>query len=193
MGWASAAIERLRRGETVTIRPRGHSMTGRLGDSDTVTVEPALTQARAEGKFPDVPRDYLNLYREPTPGEWRANISRLHGIDGTNPEHLARAELEGRRQVMGLIEFMRERCPGLEGIRLLEIATQIGIRETRHIVGEYVLSGDDVRAGARFPDAIARCGYPIDVHDPAGGHRVHLEGWRGVAITRSHEVIPKRG
>jgi hypothetical protein len=51
---------------------------------------------------------------------------------------------------------------------LLETAAQAGIRETRHVTGEYVLPGDDVLCGARFPDAIGRCAYPIDIHDPAG-------------------------
>src|SRR5919109_3158631 len=99
----------------------------------------------------------------------------MPGIDGTDPEDLSRAEVAGRRQVLELVRFMRTHCPGLEQARLLEVATQVGVRETRHILGDYVLTGEDVRAGARFPDAIARCGYPIDVHDPTGGRRGVLE------------------
>jgi len=53
-------------------------------------------------------------------------------------------------------------------VRLLNTGTQVGIRETRHILGDYVLTGDDVMRGRRFPDAIARCAYPIDIHDPTG-------------------------
>jgi len=135
-----------------------------------------VQEARARGQFP-VPREYLNIYREPEPGIWRANITRLHDIDGTNPEDLTRAEIEGRRQVMKVLAFMRDRCPGLEQARLLEIATQIGIRETRRIEGLYTLTGEDVLRGARFDDAIARCAYPIDIHDPTGtrGKLVGLE------------------
>ncbi|HXJ83596.1 MAG TPA: FAD-dependent oxidoreductase [Candidatus Methylomirabilis sp.] len=135
-----------------------------------------VQEARARGQFP-VPREYLNIYREPEPGIWRANITRLHDIDGTNPEHLTRAEVEGRRQVMKVLAFMRERCPGLEQARLLEVAAQIGIRETRRIEGLYTLTGEDVLRGARFDDAIARCAYPIDIHDPTGtrGKLVGLE------------------
>jgi hypothetical protein len=72
---------------------------------------------------------------------------------------------------------MRERCPGLEQARLLDVATQIGIRETRRIHGLYTLTGEDVLRGARFEDAIARCAYPIDIHDPTGtrGQLVGLE------------------
>ena len=135
-----------------------------------------VQEARGRGQFP-VPREYLNIYREPEPGVWRANITRLHDIDGTNPEDLTRAEVEGRRQVMKVFAFMRERCPGLENARLLDVATQIGIRETRRIHGLYTLTGEDVLRGARFDDAIARCAYPIDIHDPTGtrGQLVGLE------------------
>jgi hypothetical protein len=70
--------------------------------------------------------------------------------------------------VAEVFAFLRDYCPGCEKIELLETAAQIGIRETRHILGDYVLSGDDVLKGTRFPDAIARCAYPIDIHDPAG-------------------------
>lgn len=125
------------------------------------------TAARTRGEL-HVPNDWINIYREPEPGVWRVNTTRLHDVDGTDPDHLTRAEIDGRRQVMHLLGFMRARCPGLENARLLEVAAQIGIRETRHIHGEYVLTRDDVVTGARFPDAIARCAYPIDIHDPEG-------------------------
>ncbi len=126
-----------------------------------------VTEARRRGEF-DIPNEWINMYREPERGVWRVNTTRLHDIDGTNPEDLTRAEVEGRRQVTTLLAFMRQRCPGLAKVRLLDVAAQIGIRETRHIEGEYVLTQDDVLRGARFDDAIARCAYPIDIHDPEG-------------------------
>jgi hypothetical protein len=129
--------------------------------------ESIVQKARKEGRW-DIPREYLNLYREPSPGEYRANITRLLGIDGTNPDDLSRAEIEGREQCLKVFRFMKENCPGLENARLLETAAMIGIRETRHIEGLYTLTAEDVLTGRRFPDAIARCAYPIDIHDPVG-------------------------
>ncbi len=126
-----------------------------------------VQKAKAEGKW-RIPREYMNLYREPRAGEYRVNTTRLHDIDGTNPDDLSRAELVGRRQVGEVVRFLREYCPGCENVQLLDTGAQIGIRETRHIIGEYVLTGEDVLQGATFPDTIARCAYPIDIHDPTG-------------------------
>jgi hypothetical protein len=93
----------------------------------------------------------------------------LLGLDGTNPDDLTRAEVAGRRQVFALLEFMRRECPGLGRVKLREIAAQIGVRETRRIVGEYVLTMEDLAAGTRFPDVIALSGYPVDIHPVDGG------------------------
>ena len=141
--------------------------------SDERLFKSIVSQAREAGHW-DLPRDFLSIYREPAPGEYRANISRILGIDGTNPEHLTRAEIEGRKQCQFIFEFMKKHCPGLENARLLQIASQIGIRETRHIEGLYTLTADDVLTGRRFDDAIARGSYPIDIHDPAGSGMVYV-------------------
>jgi hypothetical protein len=133
-----------------------------------------VREARARGEW-RLPREYINLYREPAPGEWRVNTTRVHDIDATNPDDLSRAEIESRRQAVELMRFFRTHCPGLENVRLLNTGTQVGVRETRHVLGDYVLTGDDVLQGRRFPDAIARCAYPVDIHDPVGT-RGRLEG-----------------
>ena len=54
----------------------------------------------------------IGIYRTPEPGVWRVNTTRLLGFDGTDPDDLTRAEIEGRKQVFALLEFMRRECPG---------------------------------------------------------------------------------
>jgi hypothetical protein len=129
-----------------------------------------VEEARTKGTFP-VPRDKIGIYRTPRPGVWRVNTTRLLGLDGTNPEDLTRAEIEGRKQVFALVAFMQTYLPGFSRARLLETATQIGVRETRRIVGEYVLTLEDLATGRHFEDVIALAGYPVDIHpvDGAGG------------------------
>ena len=79
-----------------------------------------------------------------------------------------RLEIEGRKQVFTLLEFMRRDLPGFEHVELRETATQIGVRETRRIIGEYVLTQEDLAIGRHFDDVIALGGYPIDIHPVEG-------------------------
>ncbi|WP_197995058.1 FAD-dependent oxidoreductase [Gimesia panareensis] len=144
-----------------------------------------VKEARESGEW-TLEREFLNIYREPTPGQWRVNTTRVQNVDGTNPDDLSRAEIESRRQAWELIRFFRSHCPGLENAQLLATGTQVGVRETRHILGDYVLNGADVLEGRKFDDSIAQCSYPIDIHDPQGP-RGRLEG-----IHADHYEIPYR-
>ncbi|MGH2400225.1 MAG: FAD-dependent oxidoreductase, partial [bacterium] len=79
---------------------------------------------------------------------------------------LISAEIEGRRQAYQVVDFLRRRVPGFTEVVLLETPPQIGVRETRRVMGAYVLQQEDILGGVKFPDAIACGGYPIDLHDP---------------------------
>lgn len=116
-----------------------------------------------------IPRDRVLFFTGPRPGEVGVNTTRVLDVDPTNVEEVTRAELEGRRQAAALVQFMRDELPGFGKCYLKEIAAQIGVRESRRIEGEYVLTAADVLASKRFPDVVARCGAPIDIHVPAGG------------------------
>ena len=89
-------------------------------------------------------------------------------IDPLDPDDLTRAEVEARLQTTQLLRFFRERVPGFEHARIAATGTQIGIRESRRIVGRYTLTRDDVLQARRFDDAVARSAYPIDIHNPSG-------------------------
>ncbi len=95
------------------------------------------------------------------------NISRV-SVDATDPFDLSRAEIEGRRQAFSAAGFIRQNVPGCAEGRLVTLAAQLGIRETRRIRGEYILTADDLRSGRRFSDVIASGAYPIDMHPATG-------------------------
>lgn len=101
------------------------------------------------------------------------NISRVH-VDATDPFALSAAEIEGRRQAFAAAKYLAGNVAGCENGRLITLASQLGIRETRRIRGDCVLTGDDLRAGRRFADTIAVGAYPIDIH-PAVGAGVGFE------------------
>jgi hypothetical protein len=126
-----------------------------------------VAKARQEGRFP-APRLGVGMYLTIEPGVWRINTSRILGRDGTSVGDLTAAEIEGREQVYSLIDFFRSDLPGFENCVLLDTAPQIGVRETRRIVGAYTMTLQDIQQAKAFDDVIALCGYPIDVHDPAG-------------------------
>jgi hypothetical protein len=65
---------------------------------------------------------------------------------------------------MQAFALLKDKCPGFENSYLIETSVQIGVRETRRAVGDYAVSGDDVRRGSKFPDAIARGNYGVDIH-----------------------------
>ncbi|MGH3311722.1 MAG: FAD-dependent oxidoreductase [Streptomyces sp.] len=126
-----------------------------------------VEKARAQGRFP-APRRGVGMYKTLRSGVWRINTTRVLGRDGTNAQDLTSAEIEGRRQVDELMRFFRENLPGFERCELLDTASTVGVRETRRVVGDYVLSLEDLQEGRHFDDVIALCAYPVDIHDPAG-------------------------
>jgi hypothetical protein len=127
-----------------------------------------IRAAQAAGEYAP-PRDRLSMYESPQEGVWRVNASRILGVDGTKVADLTRAEIEGRRQVFQILEFLRRWVPGFEQCVLLDTGAQVGVRETRRIVGEYTLTQDDLASGRDFEDTIAFAAYPMDIHDPKGG------------------------
>ena len=108
------------------------------------------------------------MYREPRPGIWRVNASRILGVNGTDANSLTKAEIEGRRQVMEIMKFFKKYCPGFKKAYLMDITPQVGIRETRHIIGEYIFQVEDILEEKRFDDTIARGSHAIDIHNPEG-------------------------
>ena len=126
-----------------------------------------VAEARVAGEFP-VQRRGVGLYKTLEPGVWRINTSRMHQLDGTDVRDLTTGEIEGRRQVAALMRFFRTWLPGFENAVLLDTASVVGVRETRRIVGEYVLTVEDLAEGREFDDVIALCGYPVDIHSPTG-------------------------
>lgn len=124
-----------------------------------------VAEARARGEW-TVPRDRLLVFEGIRPGEAVVNTTRVTGVIGVRGADLVRAEIEGRRQAYEVVEFLRRRVPGFGSVYLVETPAQIGVRETRRVLGDYVLQQEDILGGVKFPDAIACGGYPIDLHDP---------------------------
>ncbi len=129
-------------------------------------------QARIRARFggePDVERDIVLACSAYRPGQVNLNFTRTTGIDPTDPDDLTRAEVQERRKAFAAVKALRAEVPGFEMCYMLSSAVQVGVRESRRIVGGYILTQDDVLQGRKFADCVAKGAYPIDIHDPQGG------------------------
>jgi len=126
----------------------------------------AEAESRGEERFP---RKGAIVNPITHKSEWYANATQQKkpdgsALDATNVDDLTYGELEGRRQIWQVFNFIHKNVPGFEQAYIVDIPPQIGIRETRRIVGRYQLSVDDVMNCADFPDAIGVNGWPVEAH-----------------------------
>jgi glycine/D-amino acid oxidase-like deaminating enzyme len=127
----------------------------------------AVQQARESGEL-TIPRDRIAVAFS-LPGRIdhiAVNFGRVFIQDPTDPEQLAQAEAEGKQQVEEGARFFQKYVPGFEKAKVTELARQIGVRESRQIVGLYTLTADDVLSYRQFDDVIAQCCYSVDIHQP---------------------------
>jgi hypothetical protein len=123
-----------------------------------------IRKAREAGDY-DIPREDMGFNPMPGRPEVTINITRVHGVDGTDPDDLTRAEIESQMQMLQGVRFLRKYVPGFAGCYVVSSPFQVGIRETRRVQGDYLLTAEDVMLGRDFPDQVARGAYPLDIHD----------------------------
>lgn len=127
-----------------------------------------VQEAKANGDW-TLDKNEIGLYEQNIPNRWKVNTTRMAYVDSTDTEQVTAAMMEGRRQVQEVLAFMRKYIPGCEEVQLLQVASALGVRESRHIVGKYELTVDDVLHHKIFPDAICTFAYALDQHNSEGG------------------------
>jgi hypothetical protein len=134
-----------------------------------------MREARDSGRYA-LTRIEGSVHRTPHEGVMMALMTRVRKVDATDADQLSSAEREGRRQAHEYFRFLHDCVPGYERAVLVSTSPAIGVRESRRIVGEHVLTADEILAAARFEDQIARCGAPIEEHHSGEDTRwVYLE------------------
>ncbi|MCR5681274.1 MAG: FAD-dependent oxidoreductase [Clostridiales bacterium] len=145
------------------------------------------------GRFSN-PREDILVFDYPIDGMLHFNTTRVVRLNPVDPFDVTKAEMEARRQVQELLDFFRvNNMPGMENARLVYTAPSIGVRESRMLVGEYVLTGDDLVACTKFPDAIAAGNYDIDIHNPEGSGTSHYYFPAGTWYTIPYRSLIPRG
>lgn len=114
------------------------------------------------------PRENVLWFFTTEPDVIHFNTTRVVMKDATDPWQLTEAEVEARKQAWQIAQFLRREIPGFENAYLQSTAVQIGVRESRRVMGEYLLTAEDCLAARKFDDCITRGSYPVDIHNPAG-------------------------
>jgi ribulose 1,5-bisphosphate synthetase/thiazole synthase len=122
-----------------------------------------MDEASQTGRY-DLPRKEGSWHITTQKGVVHTIMTRVADVDATDPVALTAAEIEGRRQTLEYVRFLKEYVPGYENAELSMFSEPIGVRETRRVYGRYRLTRDDCLSARKFEDAIAACGAPIEDH-----------------------------
>ena len=128
-----------------------------------------VEEAEAAGEW-DINRKSVNIYRGVREDEWAVNCTRIANVDATSTGSLSAAEIEGRRQVQEMMNFFHKYVPGCENATIKSSASTLGIRESRHVQGEYLLTADDLLQGVVPDDSILVASNSVDVHGRNGAN-----------------------
>ena len=151
----------------------------------------AHAQSLAAGELIN-PRENILVFKTPIHNVLHFNTTRVVRKDPTSPEEVTEAEVLARKQIYEIYEFMKKHGQGLENSFLMATASEIGVRESRMIVGEHVLTETECKACTKFADAIAACNYDIDIHNPEGSGTSHYYFKPGEYYTIPYRcLIPK--
>ena len=139
-----------------------------VGEFKAINDLMAQVQAQKPGAY-RFPREGAILRPNIDPREWRANVTQIRNaagraMNGVDARELTEGELEGRRQIAEYFKFMKAEVPGFAHSAIVEIAPQVGIRETRRIEGLYALTGEDILSSASFDDSIGINAWPMEMH-----------------------------
>ncbi len=140
-----------------------------VGEFKAINTLMDAARVNSPGKY-NFPRDGAILRPQKNPSEWRANVTQIRNaqgtaMDATDAQQLSDGELDGRRQVTEYFRFLKNEVPGFATSAIVDIAPQVGIRESRRIQGLYRLTGADILTSARFDDRIGVNAWPMELHN----------------------------
>lgn len=106
-------------------------------------------------------------------GERQVNTTQQNGVDMTQTEQIFSADVQLRRQIRTLVQFFREHLPGYENCKCIASGDTTGVRESRRVIGDYVITAEELAVGCRFEDVIVhKAEFIVDIHNPAGAGQV---------------------
>ncbi|MCX8032548.1 MAG: FAD-dependent oxidoreductase [Thermoleophilia bacterium] len=170
-----------------TVFKLGNVESGRKTEEAIQEMRCYLAAAKESGRYRFERIDPV-VFPSLPPGTISVNLVSVRGLNATSARDLTAAEIEGRRQVLEYYRAIRDWVPGFGQARLIAVAPQIGVRETRRILGQYVLTEEDVIGGAKFEDGITLGAWPVEIHDP----KTAQIRWQYLAKEDDYYSIPFR-
>ncbi len=130
-------------------------------------IQEAYRKAKADGTV-SCPRENILMFQCTGDSMVHFNTTRVVMHDPTDAESYRQAGKIARQQIRELLDFFRKKVRGFADADIISMGQQLGIRESRRVLGDFILTAEAFRSKSKFPDAIARCNYPIDIHSPNG-------------------------
>ena len=141
------------------------------GDEYTGVPQPGTLMFEVDGvddaaydAFASRPEFPVKAYRTPQEGVYKVNHYHVYDVDAADSRSMTGAHIEARRQVLDAYHVLHDKTPGFENARITRTPSVLGIRESRHIRGKYMLTVEDVSGGVKFEDRIAAYAFGMDVH-----------------------------
>lgn len=153
--------------QPMTICFRMNNVDDKLFDEEIDTIQNLYKEWQQQGKILN-PRENILYFRELGDGVIHFNTTRVIKHDPTNPFDLSNAEIIGRKQIFELVEFLKKHTKAFAKSELLSVAAEIGVRESRKLKGEHILTAEELKNCTVFEDSIACGNYEIDIHNPEG-------------------------
>lgn len=119
------------------------------------------------------PREDILFFHTDDPNVVHFNTTRIVKHDPTDPFMLTAAEMTARKQMIELVDFLKANFKFAENAVIVSSASRIGVRESRMVIGEHILTGKELVDLTKFPDAVAAGNYDIDIHNPEGSGTSH--------------------
>jgi hypothetical protein len=189
--WAGVPCERAGESEpaqtlTTTFRMSNVDLAGYEAAGGKKMLMEKMHTAVARGTHP-LPRRSGSVHAMNARGCVSTVAVRVAGVDATDGAQLTGAEQEGRRQAFVYERFFRDCVPGFAAANIIGLSHQIGVRETRRVLGEYRLTRADCLGVARFADRVLLCGAPLEDHRaaPGGGEET---AWAYVTDGQAYDV-----
>lgn len=140
--------------------------------SEAGNIQKLYKEYQNAGKLSN-PREDVLFFTGIGDGIVHFNTTRIVKLNPTDPFDVSKAEKASRKQINEIVKFLKEVSPAFKNSNIISIASDIGVRESRKLCGEHILTVDELKNCTKFEDGIALCNYDIDIHNPSGSGTSH--------------------